>query len=177
MSTKQSQIIYEFPNFLNRDECSQYITMICEKQADKFTESGDFTNKKWVNQDLASKFWDRTREFTGDNKPLGLAANNLIMAGIYYPGNSFAIHTDTGLYFNNTENTKTQYTMLIYLNDDFEGGDTIFYDTDTWEVTRVVKPETGKALVFDIDLWHSGSAIETGSKKWIGCEIIDVFTS
>ena len=172
--TTKPQIIYEYPNFLSREECTKYITMIQEKQADNFTESGDFTNKKWVDHELASKFRDRTREFTGDNKPLGLAANNLIMAGIYHPGNSFAIHTDTGLYFNKANNTKTQYTMLIYLNDEFEGGDTIFYDTDTWTITQVIKPETGKALIFDIDLWHSGSAVQTGCKMWIGCELIDI---
>ena len=55
----------------------------------------------------------------------------------------------------------TRYTLLIYLNSNYEGGE-----------TNTIKPETGKALIFDIDLWHSELPVINGEKYWIGCEII-----
>jgi hypothetical protein len=30
-------------------------------------------------------------------------------------------------------------------------------------------------LDFDIDLWHRGDVIQSGTKYWIGCEIIGTF--
>lgn len=170
------QLIHEYPNFLSYDECKKYIGLIQNKQTHKFTDSGAFTNKLWNDAELSKLFRDKTAMYNNNNNvPLGLAANDVIMAGIYKPGDSFGIHKDTGLFFDLANRKKTQYTLLIYLNDGFEGGNTIFYDTDTWEVTRVVKPERGKALIFDIDLWHAGEPLVSGSKMWIGCEIIDSF--
>lgn len=94
------------------------------------------------------------------------------MAGYYQKEKSFGIHTDTGLYYNIELNQKSRWTLLIYLNDNFDGGETVFYDTNTWNKVCEIKPEIGKALLFDIDLWHSGSPIVDGEKYWIGCEII-----
>jgi hypothetical protein len=172
MSFKQE--IYEYPGFLTQEECNEYITLIRNKQARNFTDSGAFTNKIWTDPELAFLFRDRTAKYN-NGMAFGLAANDVIMAGMYKPGDSFSIHTDTGLFFDLAGRKKTRYTLLIYLNDEFEGGNTIFYDTDTWAVTKVVKPERGKALIFDIDLWHSGEPLISGSKMWIGCEIIDSF--
>jgi hypothetical protein len=42
----------------------------------------------------------------------------------YLPGQQFKMHRD-GSYERN-ENEKSFYTFLIYLNDDFEGGETEF---------------------------------------------------
>ena len=55
-------------------------------------------------------------------------------------------------------------------HDDFRGGRTLFY-TDTGEHTVSIEPKRGRALVFDIDVWHQGEEVE-GEKLWIGCEII-----
>jgi hypothetical protein len=103
-----------------------------------------------------------------------LRPNNLIMAGLYAPHDSFGLHTDTGLYFNREENTRSRWTLLIYLNDvaPADGGETVFYNTDTWAEAQRIRPEAGKALLFDIDLWHRGDALLQGEKCWIGCEII-----
>ena len=60
---------------------------------------------------------------------------------------------------------------MIYLNDDFTGGKTVFYD-DCFQKTVEIEPKKGKALLFDIDLWHKGEEIHNGEKFWIGCEII-----
>ena len=51
------------------------------------------------------------------------------------------------------------YSVLIYLNDDFEGGETSFPD-----LLRIVKPEAGAALVFGHGHEHIGLPISQGDK-------------
>ena len=95
------------------------------------------------------------------------------MTGKYVPGNEFGLHTDTGLYFDLLVMEKSNYTLLIYLNDDFEGGMTTFnhYDLD-------VKPVTGLTLIWPAE-WthaHQGQVITTGSKYiitgWLNMPLI-----
>lgn len=170
--TEENAAIYEFPNFLTPEECAAFSRLVTEKEAPNFTDSGLFTNKKWQDPALATALFDRL-----EGRVEGaLRANTVVMGAIFHPRDSFSIHTDTGLYYDRARGEKSRWTMLIYLNDDFEGGDTVFYDTDTWAITRRVRPEAGKALVFDIDLWHSGSPILAGVKRWIGCELIGTMT-
>lgn len=160
-------------NFLTSDECDKMIKISTEKVTHNFTDSGVFTNKKWVDYELSNYFFDKLKATT--NRADFLRANNLIMSGAYKPGDSFGIHTDTGLYYDEDTNEKSRWTLLIYLNDDFVGGETIFYHTHDWSEYCRIKPEKGKALIFDIDLWHSGEKIKEGMKYWIGCEIIGKF--
>jgi prolyl 4-hydroxylase len=57
----------------------------------------------------------------------------------YREGEEYGLHEDA---FETTTSNRA-YTILVYLNDDFEGGKTWFSETD-----RLVEPETGKALFF-----------------------------
>ena len=164
--------IWTIDNFLSNKECTDFIKKINQKtDLVPFTQSGNFKNDKFINQKLATSFFDRVKK--NINIPI-LRANNLIMTGNYDPGNEFGLHTDTGLYFDLLVMEKSNYTLLIYLNDDFEGGDTVFYNNNFKETVRI-KPELGKALLFDISLWHQGLKILKGNKYWIGCEIISKF--
>ena len=45
----------------------------------------------------------------------------------YLEETEFGLHTDTGIYYNKEENLQGKYTLLVYLNDNYEGGETIFY--------------------------------------------------
>jgi hypothetical protein len=164
--------IKTFPHFLTNDECLHFQNVIKIKEAPSFTDSGKFINKKWPDNVLAEKFFNRLQELDPCNRYL--RANNLTMSGIYSSHDSFGLHTDTGLYYNREENTRSRWTLLIYLNNipTEDGGATVFYDTNTWAEVQQIQPEAGKALLFDIDLWHRGAALLRGVKMWIGCEII-----
>ncbi len=93
------------------------------------------------------------------------------MTSIYNQEGIFGIHTDTGLYYNDKDKIYTTHTLLIYLNDDFEGGTTVFYDSN-FKITDTIIPKKGSCLIFDISLFHKGSVVSKGSKYWIGCELI-----
>jgi prolyl 4-hydroxylase len=77
----------------------------------------------------------------------------------YKPGNYFDWHTDlTGGFA-----TQRIATMLIYLNDDFEGGLTGFQTPNL-----KVQPKRGSALVFYYNpkepMIHQGAAVTSGTK-------------
>lgn len=77
----------------------------------------------------------------------------------YQPGDYFDWHTDlTGGFA-----TQRTATMIMYLNDDFEGGDTCFKYLDLR-----IRPQRGSALVYTYSqeqpLWHRGEAVIAGTK-------------
>jgi hypothetical protein len=164
--------IWTINNFLTDDECDKFIELINTTKCERpFTRQGKFKNNKFINQGLANKFFAKVKKYI--NIPM-LRANNLVMTGKYVKGNAFSLHTDTGLYLDIDKMEKSNYTLLIYLNDNFEGGNTVFFDNNFKEMIQI-KPERGKALLFDISLWHKGQELLEGEKYWIGCEIISRF--
>ena len=72
----------------------------------------------------------------------------------YVPGDFFVAHRDNGSDFN-----ERYYTVVCYLNADFEGGGTYFPDSD-----YTVQPETGKAVIFPSDYLHRANEILAGEK-------------
>lgn len=94
-----------------------------------------------------------------------------IMYAVVNTNQNFGIHTDTGYEFDSIKHHYSKYTVLVYLNDSFEGGTTTFYSKDFKPIAQI-QPKTGRVLCFDIDLFHSGDPILKGSKRWIGTELI-----
>ena len=160
---------------MTADECLEFQTLVRNKIAVNFTDSGKFTNKKWADSTLAYKFYERLLEL--DPQPRYLKPGDLIKSGLYLSTDNFGLHTDTGQHYDRVTKTKSRWTLIIYLNTVDSGGETIFYSPDTWKEVLRVKPEAGKALLFDIDLWHRAAPITAGEKLWIGCEIIGAMTS
>ncbi|MFK7846953.1 MAG: prolyl hydroxylase family protein [Rhodothermales bacterium] len=72
----------------------------------------------------------------------------------YTAGDFFAVHRDNGSSFN-----ERYYTVVCYLNDDFDGGGTYFPDSD-----YTVQPEAGKAVIFPSDYLHRANEILKGVK-------------
>ena len=75
-------------------------------------------------------------------------------------------------------NIKSYLTFLIYLNDDFDGGETRFYlptDKDGM-MARGIVPKRGAALVFPqgntSSLIHEGSAVTRGTKYVIRTDVL-----
>ncbi len=162
-------MIKTYRNFLTNEECQKYINEINNKKNKIcFTNTGKFENDKYIDRELSNYFYQKIKSIINVET---YRANDLIMTGKYSPDNEFGIHTDTGLYYNKNKNEKSRYTLLIYLNDNFENGETVFYD-DYLKEKEIITPEKGMALVFDIDLWHKANKIINGNKYWIGCEII-----
>lgn len=90
--------------------------------------------------------------------------NEMFRVYKYSPGQQFKMHRD-GSYIRN-ENEKSLYTFLIYLNDDFEGGETEFENLFT------VAPKKGTALVFYHPLRHEGKTLISGLKYVLRTDVM-----
>lgn len=166
-------MIYILPDFFSHMECQKYIDLINNnKIIIPFTNSGKFNNNKWNDTAITSSFYEKLLTYKlNDNL---LRPNKIIMSGKYDVGDSFSLHTDTGLFYDKINKEKTCWTLLIYLNDNFTGGETVFYDNN-FNISKIIKPKEGSAILFDIDLWHKGNELINGTKYWIGGEIIGKF--
>ncbi|MDQ3820253.1 MAG: 2OG-Fe(II) oxygenase [Acidobacteriota bacterium] len=72
----------------------------------------------------------------------------------YAEGNFYRPHSDTGI-----NRTDRHFTVLCYLNDDFEGGETNFP-----ELNYKVRPRRGKAIVFPAGYLHGAEPVLSGEK-------------
>lgn len=93
----------------------------------------------------------------------------------YTAGQFFDWHQD-GSYCD-SETVFSQFTLMIYLNDGFEGGGTsfadVFYPRAFQDFT--IRPETGKALLFHHPLSHRGDPVVQGTKYVLRTDVM--FTS
>ena len=79
------------------------------------------------------------------------------------------LHSDKGSVFEPRENRYSKFTLLTYLTDEFEGGETVYY-LDEKKIE--IKPETNKTILFDIELFHEGRKLLEGNKIWLKTDLI-----
>lgn len=114
-------------------------------------------------------------------KPIGI--NPCFRFTRYSEGHHFKPHKD-GLFVLH-DNYRSIYTVMLYLNDSFEGGTTKFYETDplqkvsgdTEALLQVAPkvnliPKTGTLVIFNHDALHEGLPITKGKKYVLRTDII-----
>lgn len=71
----------------------------------------------------------------------------------------------------------SQVTFMVYLNDDYSGGETVFSEYSYEDGRRnedvvEISPKSGTALFFLHHLWHEGSYVETGRKYVLRTDVL-----
>ena len=85
----------------------------------------------------------------------------------YGPGEFFAWHRDGAFYRDDRE--QSLVTLMIYLNDGFEGGST---DFDLPEGPVSIVPERGMVLLFHHPLRHQGAPVRRGEKLVLRTDVM-----
>jgi len=175
--------LYVIDDFLTTDEIATYLEYV-KKQSHASTEQGspkvmafnnhtNFFNGKIKDLDSSQLFFEKLEKVnlwdSSDQDWKPWRACDFIFMANYTPGASFSLHLDIGCHCKFDE--KSYQTLLIYLNDDYEGGETTFFNAD-FEKVITVKPKKGRAILFKIDLWHQAEKVTEGEKSWIGTEIV-----
>ncbi len=80
----------------------------------------------------------------------------------YDPGEYFAKHRDG--HFERMSGERSLLTLIYYLNDGCDGGETRFFPRDRDVLT--VTPRAGSALFFQHPVLHEGAAV-TGGRKYV----------
>ncbi len=89
----------------------------------------------------------------------------------YDVGETFRPHFDGS--FKRGEEERSQVTFMVYLNDGYQGGETVFYDEQGNERARVA-PERGAALVFHHHQLHEGAPVTAGRKYVLRTDVMYV---
>ena len=92
-----------------------------------------------------------------------VGCNEMLRCYKYRVGEQFRRHEDFAHEWNKWK--RTFLTVLIYLNDDFEGGETEFDEA-------IITPSTGIAAMFPHELMHAGCPVKTGTKYTLRSDII-----
>src|SRR5215471_18282120 len=130
--------------------------------AEGFVMRPDIRNNDRVMFDgveLAAALFGRIRDLMPrrmcGRRPAGV--NERFRCYRYAPGQRFAPHYDGA--FQRSRRERSELTFMIYLNEDFTGGHTVFHDFDV-----DVAPRRGMALLFQHQVLHEGCAVESGIK-------------
>lgn len=173
---QHTNIIWTIENFLSKNECEMLIQFSEKKgysEADVSLESGAKmikgirNNYRLVHEDteLAQLLWQKLYSFCPQN------IENMVCVGLnerfrfykYELNQRFKRHIDGR--FKRNENEESRITFMIYLNDDFEGGETTFDDVS-------IKPIQGNALCFIHEQKHEGSPVIDGVKYVLRSDVM-----
>ena len=160
--------VFTIEDFLSPQECAAFIErseLIGYSEAAIRTENGDELLKDARNNDriilddfdLAASLYERAKQQL-PNEEAGWAHcgfNERFRYYRYEKQQKFVWHLDGTV--RKSPTVESVQTFMIYLNDDFTGGNTDF----GWES---VKPVQGMALVFPHRLRHQGSTVQEGVK-------------
>ncbi|WP_233565319.1 2OG-Fe(II) oxygenase [Aquimarina sp. AD10] len=169
--------IFMVKNFLSKQMCDHFIVKgerVSFKEAKVNIDGkqvmfkGIRNNKRILFEDidLAQKIWlqiqPHVKQVFDGYKAIGI--NEMFRIYKYENGERFKMHRD-GKYERNTKE-RSFYSFLIYLNEDFEGGETYFEEGIT------IKPQIGDALLFHHPLRHEGKPIISGIKYVLRTDIM-----
>ncbi|MCJ8313232.1 MAG: 2OG-Fe(II) oxygenase [Saccharospirillaceae bacterium] len=175
---KSALNIYEIPSFLDQSQCIDLINYSENKGYARADIQIDKTQRKVVDNirtndrvlkiddEMAEALWIKLQSY---NLPLfrqrrAIGLSPYFRYYKYSTGQKFVLHRDGSQIVNGH---KTLFTLMIYLNQEFEGGVTNFS-----RVGLDIKPETGKALLFDHKLLHQGCEIISGYKYVLRTDIV-----
>lgn len=117
--------------------------------------------------ELAAELFARIRDALPERlcgrRPVGV--NERFRCYRYTPGQQFKAHYDGA--FQRSQHECSELTFMIYLNDDFTGGHTTFYEFDV-----DVRPVRGMALLFQHRLLHEGCTVRSGVKYVLRSDVM-----
>jgi predicted 2-oxoglutarate/Fe(II)-dependent dioxygenase YbiX len=157
----------ECDEFFAQSEKSGYETATVETEKGAKVIGEVRNNQRILHKDekLAVALWKRICDFVpgkiGNSVAVGL--NELFRFYKYEPGQKFKKHIDES--FIRNEEEASYYTLMIYLNDKYEGGETSF---DAISISA----KKGKALVFLHSLAHEGMEVTSGIKYVLRTDIM-----
>ena len=163
---------------LTPDDCERWIAAAerttFAKSGDREIFSGNRLRTVLTDQDAADAVWEqiephvtKRRTHCGKDANYNYGGVGEIPDGEYVPGGSFGWHVDT-CYAEGPHEVGMD-TLLIYLNDDYVGGETVLKLVPD---TVVMTPKTGSAMAFYHHQTHAGMQVQSGVKYLVRTEVL-----
>lgn len=171
------QRVFTVARLLSAEECDALIQRSESIGYETFTIDGEavpgFRNngRAFLEDDaLAAMLWARVGELipseVDNHKVIGLSPRFRFYR--YRGGESFVAHHDGVTCIGESE---SKLTFMVYLSDVAKGGETRFYGLGP-TVRFNVRPECGKALIFEHVILHEGVAVEEGCKYVLRTDVM-----
>jgi predicted 2-oxoglutarate/Fe(II)-dependent dioxygenase YbiX len=174
--------IFTIENFFSPEECEYCINKTEShgySEAPITTPLGNVFNAQTRNNtrvmfdaaSMANDLWPRLSPFVPtplDNRE-AIGLNERFRFYRYDVGQKFAPHNDG--YFQRPNGERSQLTFMVYLNEEFTGGETRFDLRYPYHEISVV-PKTGMALLFIHELRHEGAPVHQGRKYVLRSDIM-----
>ena len=181
--------IMVLPNILSKSECKNLIIIgkqIGFKEAKVKTKDGQKMLKKIRNNErvmftdtnLADVLFQRINPYLDElhvNNQIPVSLNDYFRIYKYRKGQMFNQHKDGQERINNLV---SHVSVLFYLNDNFTGGSTSFYEYIrennklSHKCFESIHPEKGSALLFWHNLFHTGDKIIEGEKYVLRSDLL-----
>jgi len=173
---QHTETIWTLANFLSAEECAELIQMSEALGYDEAEVSlpggarmmkGMRNNYRLLYQDntLAERYWQKLKDYCPlvieTSRAVGL--NEQFRFYKYELDQRFKRHIDGR--FHRNEQEESRVTFMIYLNEDFEGGETNFDQVS-------IKPKTGSALCFIHEQKHEGCPVSKGIKYVLRSDVM-----
>jgi prolyl 4-hydroxylase len=171
-------MIFDIPDFFSEKECLDFISLI-EKE---IPNNPVMKMIPFIFKDESNFLVKKTRNFIKEKINLPVENQEDFLITKYLPNGQYDDHYDSFIIKENSifnqdffdccmnRGGQRAFTFLIYLNDNFEGGSTVFPN-----LNKKVMPKTGKLVYWEnIDsegetneyMLHRGSKIVSG-EKWV----------
>lgn len=153
-------------NLLTPEECVFFMDVIDNGPAEKIDRT-DFTvynRLMYKNKEFADKLWNKIKNqipVTYDGKRI-IGLNDHIRLSKYDEGGRFETHKDG---FNQDSNgNRSLFTVNVFLNKNFNGGETDFLMNDAKTLRYRAVPDIGRGAIFYSQQYHRGNKVTDGCK-------------
>ena len=116
----------------------------------------------------AAELWARVAPFAPMRERYeAVGVNERLRFYRYDEAQRFVWHRDGA--FQRDDGVRSHLTLMVYLNQDFYGGETIF---DLGGEPIVVQPKRGMALMFEHPILHQGAPVAVGRKYVVRTDVM-----
>jgi hypothetical protein len=177
MRFESEPLLLSVPDVYTARECERFVSLIEAGEPSLATNNPLYRDQDRIIRDdprIAEELFSRLRPHLpammgppGSLRSLRLLGlNERLRMYRYRPGQRFAPHTDH--WYQPSANRITLYTVLVYFNDDFEGGETRFCD----ELDETIVPRRGLTAIFQHKLRHEGCPVRRGTKYAMRSDVL-----
>lgn len=180
-------LVWTVPGLFGRDECegilagvagAEWLAATVNRAEGRAVDARLRDNTVAVVRDpaLAGELFRRARPHVPERMSAeigGQGRSEMEVTGVFLPlrvyryevGQHFGLHEDQSYFGPGGE--ASLLTLLVYLNEGFEGGETEFP-----EQGRTIVPATGTALLFQHRVLHAGNRISAGTKYVLRSDVL-----
>ncbi len=169
------------PNVLSVEECEQWIKD-CETKGFESAFISDLGNQVldvdirlcqrcFIDNDIEKLdlLSTRLKQYIDKLPGTGHILNPRLRFLKYHVGNYFKQHYDGD--YRGIDGKCSEWTIQIYLNDNFTGGETTFIeDQGRWKIPY--KPQKGSVILFHQSLLHEGNEVINGIKYSVRTDVL-----